>query len=728
MNNNQPKIRLCLVLHNHQPVGNFESVFEQAYQDSYLPFLDVFEQFSELSISLHTSGPLMQWLQKKHPEYLNRIAQLVETGRIEIIGGAFYEAILPMIPRRDRVGQIDRFSNWLTERVCSSVNGMWMPERVWESSLTSVIAEAGIKYTVLDDFHFRRGGLLDEQLTGYFVTEDEGKTVNVFPGSEHLRYLIPFREPHETIDHCRMLAHRCPDSVVVFGDDGEKFGTWPNTHDHVYRDGWLKRFFKALTDNKDWLLTTTLADAVENTPPRGKIYLPDASYREMTEWSLPVNRQIEFDQLSQKMKHDPRWNQIQSFASGGFWRNFKVKYPETNEMYSRMMYVSGLLEQATNAGCDQSAIDKARDHLYQGQCNCAYWHGAFGGIYLPHLRNAVYQNLLTAESIIEKAQGRPEQWVEATTGDYNFDGRRDIRLANDQLSAWISPHSGGQIYELDVRSIAHNLGATIQRRHELYHEQVRHGENDHGDEAASIHDRVVFKQADLDQQLFYDARMPNILTDHFWDEDIDVSAIQRNHAMERGDFADGEYSATIRRNPNRIQVMLIKEGNAWGVPMTITKGVTINHGSDEIEIAYLIEGLPTDRNFHFGIDFNFAGLPAGQDDRYFIDDSGKTIGELGSVLNLTDANQLKVKDEWLDLTIGLEFDQPGGIYAYPIQTVSQSESGFELVHQSVCVQPHWIITGDQNGRWVCRMKLRLDTGHRSSTPNMTISRQASQLV
>ncbi len=38
-------LRLVLVFHNHQPVGNFDGVFEQAYQDSYLPFLDVFEQY-----------------------------------------------------------------------------------------------------------------------------------------------------------------------------------------------------------------------------------------------------------------------------------------------------------------------------------------------------------------------------------------------------------------------------------------------------------------------------------------------------------------------------------------------------------------------------------------------------------------------------------------------------------------------------------------------------------
>ena len=728
MSQNQPTIRLCLVLHNHQPVGNFDGVFEQAYQDSYLPFLDIFETFSDLNISLHTSGPLIRWMQTNHPEYLNRVAQLVEVGRIEIIGGAFYEAILPMIPRRDRVGQITSFSKWLTERICPSVAGMWMPERVWESSLTSSIAEAGIDYTVLDDYHFRRAGLKNEELTGYFVTEDEGKTINVFPGSEHLRYLIPFSEPVDTIEHCRMLAERCPGSVVVFGDDGEKFGTWPNTKEHVYDNGWLTRFFQALTDNKDWLKTTTLADAVENTPPRGKIYLPDASYREMTEWSMPVDRQVEHDELIHQLENDPRWKQIQSFLAGGFWRNFKVKYPETNEMYSRMMYVSGLLERATAQGCNPAVLELAQDHLYQGQCNCSYWHGAFGGIYLPHLRNAVYYHLLTAESALEKALGRPEHWVEATNEDYDFDGLQEVRLANDKVAAWISPKTGGQIYELDIRSIAHNLGATIQRRPELYHEKVRQGENENSDEAASIHDRVVFKQADLDKQLFYDARMPNILVDHFWDEDVDVAAIQKCEAMERGDFADGDYSATIRSNPDRVQVLMTKEGNAWGVPLTIKKGVTLNEGEDTFEITYMIEGLPADRTFHFGVDFNFAGLPDGQDDRFFSNSAGENLGQLGSTLDLQDVQQISVNDQWLGISVGLETDRSGGIFAYPTQTVSQSESGFELVHQSVCVQPHWIVRGDANGRWVCRMKLALKTSKSDDTSSSETRTDQSQLV
>lgn len=704
-----PQIHLCLVLHNHQPVGNFDDVFEAAYQDSYLPFLDVFEPFTDLAISLHTSGPLMQWLQTKHPDYLSRIASLVEAGRIEIIGGAFYEPILPMIPSRDQVGQIEKFSQWLEQRVCPKVHGMWMPERVWESTLASSVADAGIHYTVLDDFHFRRAGLKADQLFGDYVVEDEGRTIRVFPGSERLRYLIPFATPQETIDYCRTVAHQKPGGVLVFGDDGEKFGTWPNTQKHVYQDGWLKDFFQALTDNRDWLHTTTLANAAGQTQPLGKVYLPDCSYREMTEWSLPVERQLEQTELAHQLEGDPRWKQIQSFIGGGFWRNFKIKYPETNVMYSRMMYVSGLLQQAIQNGVGESVIESARDHLYQGQCNCSYWHGAFGGIYLPHLRNAVYQHLLYAENLLQGTLQPQQEWVVAESGDFNFDGRAEIRLANDKLAAWVTPHNGGHVYELDLMQIGHNLGATLARRNEAYHAKVRQGENQAAGEAASIHDLVVFKQEGLDQRLQYDDRMRNSLIDHFWDEDISLDSLMDSTAMERGDFADGDFAAKIRRNPDRIQVMLSREGNAWGVPLKLTKGLTINQGSDEIEIAYLIEGLPKDRSFRFAVEFNFAGLPDGQENRFFSDADGQKIGHLGEKIELQNARELSLTDEWLGLQIKLSSDQDTTLWAYPVQAVSQSESGFELVHQSVCVQPSWIVKGDVNGRWSARIKLKMQT-------------------
>jgi alpha-amylase/alpha-mannosidase (GH57 family) len=130
-----PGVRLILALHDHQPVGNFDGVFEASYRESYLPFLEVLEGYPEIPFVLHTSGPLLEWMVERRPEYISRVRALVEAGRVEILGGGFFEPILTMIPHRDRIGQIREFAAYLKEIFGASVRGMWVPERVWEQHL-----------------------------------------------------------------------------------------------------------------------------------------------------------------------------------------------------------------------------------------------------------------------------------------------------------------------------------------------------------------------------------------------------------------------------------------------------------------------------------------------------------------------------------------------------------------------------------------------------------------
>ncbi|MBN2025013.1 MAG: DUF1926 domain-containing protein [Pirellulales bacterium] len=712
-------IRFALALHNHQPVGNFDHVFEQAYQDSYRPLLEVFARYEPLRMSLHTSGSLMEWLDAHHPEYVDQLRDLVAKGRIEVLGGAYYEPILAMVPSRDRVGQILRYTEWLRKRLGAAVRGMWMPERIWEQTYVRDLVEAGIEYTILDDFHFKNAGLKESQLVGHFITEDDGRVMLVFPGSERLRYLIPFASPDQTIEHLRRFAQEHADAVVVFGDDGEKFGTWPGTHKHVYEDGWLEWFFRSLVENQDWLHTVTLAEAADEVAPAGKVYLPDSSYREMTEWALPADRLAEYEHLIRAMKDNPHWAEIKSFIRGGFWRNFKVKYPESDEMYSRMMQVSRRLCETVEAAAHGQAIDvqradEARTELYRAQCNCAYWHGAFGGIYLPHLRNAIYEHVIAADNLLDQAVGQPETWIEATVDDFDFDARQEIRLANDKLVALIAPARGGRLYELDVRAIRHNLLATLARRPEAYHEKVRGGARGAGGQCASIHDQVIFKQEGLDERLIYDAHARKSLMDTFYDDDVSLDAIVLGEAAQRGDFVESHYDARVRRNPDRIQVQLFRNGRVGNLPVKLTKGITLSAGGATLEVAYLLEGMPPESRLHFAVEMNFAGLPAGQDDRYFRDAHRQAIGQLGAQLDLTNVEGLGLVDEWLGIQVDLRPSRATNFWTYPIETVSQSEGGFELVHQSVVVQPHWHVVADAQGRWGVTLHVDVDTSRASN--------------
>jgi alpha-amylase len=284
-----------------------------------------------------------------------------------------------------------------------------------------------------------------------------------------------------------------------------------------------------------------------------------------------------------------------------------------------------------------------------------------------------------------------------------------VQLANDRLIALAAPARGGQLYELDVRSICHNLLATISRRPEAYHRRVLAGPAAAGGSVIDVNVPVKFKQAGLERFLQYDSYSRKSLLDHFYDDDISLEAIAQNQAMERGDFLQGAYDARLRRNSDRVQVQLSRQGNAWGIPLKITKALTLRAESSTLEIAYQIEGLPPNRPLHFSVEFNFAGLPAGADDRYFYTGDHVRLGQLGTRLDLADTRDLNLVDEWLGIDVALAFNRPTHLWTYPIGTVSQSEGGFELIHQAVCIQPHWHIVGDERGRFNVAMQLTLDT-------------------
>ncbi|MDA1200641.1 MAG: DUF1926 domain-containing protein [Planctomycetota bacterium] len=706
-----PAVRLVFVIHDHQPVGNFDDVFEASWRDAYQPMLELLERHPGIRIGMHTSGPLAEWLDAHHPEYLDRLAALAARRQVEIVGGAFQEPVLAMLPARDRIGQIRQYRAWLERRLDTPVTGMWVAERVWDPGMTQDLVAAGVRWTILDDSHFKAAGLSEEQLDRHWLTEGDGQTLAVFPVSERLRYTIPFAEPEVTLAHLRELAARRPGAVAVFGDDGEKFGVWPDTFATCFEHRWLERFFSMVEASSDWLTMSLPSEVIDELPPGGTVWLPECSYREMTEWALPPEAQLACIEARQLAAEDPRLANILRFLRGGSWRNFRLRYPEANEMYARMMAVSERLESLRQRGGDAQALHAAEQALYRGQCNCAYWHGAFGGIYLPHLRNAIYRELISADLACDAAAGRTGSWVEASTADYDFDGHAESRLTNDWIEAWLAPARGGMLYELDLKDQRHNLLATLDRRPEAYHAQVLAGPG----AARSIVDpsqAAVFKQEGLERMVRYDTSRRKSLVDHFWDCDVAAAAVVAGEAAERGDFAGGHYEASIHQEPGRVQALLARAGNAWGVPFRLSKTLSLEAGSGMLEIAYRIEGMPSDYRGHLGVEFNVAGLPAGAEGRRFQDLDGGDLGDLGATLDLPDCQGLRLVDGWLDIGVSLAISPASdggqaGIWTFPIQTVSQSEGGFELVHQSVVVMPHWIITPDAEGRWQVAMRLSL---------------------
>ena len=452
-------LRFVFGIHQHQPVGNFGHVFEEHTRDVYLPLLKRLAEREFFPIVMHLSGPLLEWLESSHSAYLDLVGELANAGKIEMLLSGYYEPVLAALPRRDRVEQIDWMRDAIKARFGVAASGLWLTERVWEPELAADLAEAGVRYVLVDDRHFLVSGFQREQLHVPWRTESDGKRVDVLAIDERLRYLIPFRPPSEIADYVRELR-RDGHSLAVFADDGEKFGGWPGTREWVYEKGWLRDFLDTMEElvASNELILSTGRDALDTVPSGGLAYLPTASYREMEGWSLPPIAAGGLAALETELGATRLAGQDGAFIRGAHWRNFFVKYPESNRAHKKMMALSALCRRNGDPEDARRAIGRA-------QCNDASWHGVFGGLYLPHLREAIWLNLAQAEAALRRDEGLAHDVL-----DFDADGDDEIWVHSSRFSAVVAPARGGAIVEYTIFADGINYADVLTRRREAYHD------------------------------------------------------------------------------------------------------------------------------------------------------------------------------------------------------------------------------------------------------------------
>lgn len=679
-------IRFILGIHAHQPVGNLPEVFAEAHRRSYAPFLEILSEFPQVPFTLHVSGILFDWLEKAHPEFLDRLAFLVDRGQVELLTGGYYEPILAAIPDADKLGQIQRMTAYLRRRFGVTPRGMWLAERVWEPHLAKSIAEAGVEYVILDDNHFKAAGLPDSVLTGRFLTEEQGATLALFPISQRLRYLIPFREPAETVAYLRERAAAAPGGIAVMADDAEKFGGWPGTHDWVYRRGWLKRFLQALLENAGWLRLTTFGRTLAE-PPCGRVYLPATSYTEMTEWALPAEACAAFEEARTLVESLPQAERVLPFLRGGFWRNFLTKYPEANTLHKKMLRVSRRVH-ALPQGSRRRGV--ALTSLWRGQCNDAYWHGVFGGLYLPHLRHAVFHHLIQAERSLLPARGGPPVRLERLDSD--GDGVEQVLMESRHLALVVEPGRGGAVVELDCRAKAFNLGNTLSRRPEAYHGKLSQPVRREGDGAATIHEERGAKEAGLTELLQYDAYRRACFVDHWLPADATLATFARGGGVALHALAP--YRAEASHAGGVPVLDLTSERGQAGSVLGVHKRIVLRPDAPCLRLEYHLDGEGLGDPGRFGVELNLAFYMGPPPDRT-VEINGTPPGDpsLLAVAEAAAVREVRIADAWLGLAARLELDPPASLWRAPVQTVSQSEDGYERVPQQIALLPHWVLRG-----------------------------------
>ncbi|HET7702332.1 MAG TPA: alpha-amylase/4-alpha-glucanotransferase domain-containing protein [Candidatus Limnocylindrales bacterium] len=707
------RIALALTLHNHQPVGNFGWVIAETYDQAYLPMVEALERHPGVRVALHYTGPLLAWLGAERPDFIARLAALAERGQVEILGGGWYEPVLAALPERDRVGQLVRMADEIEGIFGRRPRGAWLAERVWEPDLPTALVSAGYEWTVLDDAHFRAAAIPEDDLWGSYTTDDQGKVLTVFGTEQGLRYRIPFAEVDDVIGYLRDHATEDGERLGTMGDDGEKFGAWPTTWQHCWGEGrWVERFLEALDANADWLTTTTPSDWTAAHRPVGRVYLPTGSYAEMGEWALPADEGLAFGTALRNARaaHRPeaRW------LRGAIWRNFQIRYREINDLHKQMLATSDLVH-AMPAG---PAHAEALDHLLAGQSNDPYWHGLFGGIYLPDLRVANLSHLIAAEDL---AVGHGA--ASGVLRDVDLDGRDEAVLAGSGQFLTVKLEEGGGIARWDLRATPFPLAAVMRRRPEAYHETLRRHEEggDHPAEAteggapASIHDIVLVKQAGLLDHLRYDdyerrSGLVRVLPAGTAPEDA-LSGV----AEELGDLRDGSWTLdalTADRLVARRRGS-IRATDGSEAPVEAVRTVEVGGGRRDPELTLGLEithrgseGSPV-LDAVVVVEWSTMLLGGGGNPSAWIEVGGERTAH-DATRDAVGIDRLAAGNDFLGIMIETTTDHPVDAWIGPIRTVSNSEAGFELVYQgstTLLAEPLRLAPGE---RWTLTVTQRVE--------------------
>ncbi len=714
------KINFLFAIHCHQPVGNFEHVIEDAYNKSYLPFISVLEKYPSVKMTVHYTGILLSWFRDKHPEFLEKLKAMAARGQIEIMTGAYYEPILAVIPDRDKLGQIEKQTEFTKKHLGFSPKGLWLAERIWEPHIAKTLNEAGVEYTALDDYHFISAGLEEKDLNGYFVTEEQGASLNVFPINKNLRYLIPFKMPQETIDYLRSIATEDGSDAAVIADDGEKFGVWPGTFKWVYEERYLDNLFSMLSSESSWINTMTFSEYMAKYTSKGRIYLPAASYFEMMEWSLMTRAGKAFGEITKELRDSGRLERYKRFFKGGFWRNFFVKYPESNNMHKKMLLVSKKVWQAVDK--HGSKAGHMQDELWQGQCNCAYWHGVFGGLYLNYLRHAVYEHLINAEKAADAAEHHGKKWIMAETTDFDKDGLDEVLVSTHLMNLYFDPDCGGAMFELDYKPRSFNLVNTLSRKEEVYHQDVLRSQAHQmtltgtTNGASSIHNVVRVKETGLEKLLTYDRCRKACFVEHFLPPDATIDSYSSGRYRELGDFECARFTHDVLYGNKQVSVVMSREGivetSGRRHPVKVTKTVTVFADYPEIDVKWELSNQgAADIDVWFGIENNFSLLAGNSPDRYYEIDGKKPADPmLGGKGQSTDIYETRLIDKWSGISIIVDTVPRAGLWRFPVETVSQSEGGFERTFQNSSLLFHWKVSLKKGSPVEFSMKIKLPEG------------------
>lgn len=416
-------------------------VMEKQYQSLYKPLGKFLYANQSFRISLAFNGVQLAFFEKKHPEFIEILKQLMDRKQIEAIGGGYYDPVFPLLYPMDRSGQIDLLSSKLRYLFGKRPRGISICASIWDPSLVSSFSSSGMEYVILDE-----SLISDEKKKGIpLLMADKGKSISILYDSvslkpdvdtdvkKYLEKILDFIEKKE-----RHLKNEFFESEKVLciqfkTDEMEK----------LLNSGWLSKINKELSLGEQKFELCTCFQFVKNTEARIPTYVSSGMSSEIATWAVKPYQPVKKIGRSDVTIFDL----------------FQI-YPQSKALFDRMVYVSQLVNQSHG---DKIRKIHAREKLWESQIGDGFICTAKGAFVSSSFRQQAYKKLSDVEKILREC-GNFEESVD--NFDYNSDGYDEYVCRMKNFSAVIN-RKGGTIKEFDVMQSCGNFADNFTRSKEF---------------------------------------------------------------------------------------------------------------------------------------------------------------------------------------------------------------------------------------------------------------------
>lgn len=630
-------ISLIFGTSNSVPVGTPDCRIEEIYQKAYKPFLQTIYQYPEIRLTLHYSGWLLEWYEEKHPEIIMLLNDMVKKHQVEILGGTYYDALLPLIPTNDRSGQIELLTTLVRRKFGKRPRGVWVADCAWEPSMPSGLNRSGMEYLFLEAEQFEAAGLHGSDLSFPCITEDQGRTIIVYPLTPDFSLLHFDRSPSDIIQDALDWSSENPGAIISLIVPGESFGYWGNSHKVLFEEGWLSTMLDDLLSLKQEISTRHPDASLWSGHPLPKVYFPCSSYRHINNSDLTTS------------KADSSTRHV-----GGF-RQLLTAFPEANFMYAKMIHTHILVNQVKG---DKYRKRAAREQLWKGECNTAYWHGKRDGIYRNLTRKAVYSALISAEKS-SRQRGIFKSHLSAE--DFDMDGEEEYLYHGTDVNIYL--HRRGAIaFELDYLPRPWNYLDTF---------------------AGMPAEQSAYKP--------YPRRA---FLDHFFLPNETLENFRTMSHREMGDFLNKVYQVGELRK-DAMSILFCAQGSVADgetfLPVEIKKRFTMRRNT--VTLAYTITNnaekpLHTVFGSEINLSFHSMDKKALKIDFQKKGNVSAAKTEFGNLTQISGFSSIDLKS---GVSISASFSDECSVWMMPVDTTWVSMNGHASEYQFTCFLPRWIL-------------------------------------